>query len=123
MKDIIQLSIPKNSNYIGITRMTSASIGSKMDFNIDDVEDIKVIVSEISIFFINYLKEDQNGFEIVFQIHSDRLEIVFSDLNAGELVVDEDDLSLMIIESLSDDFQMDTGNNKAKITKNLNRQV
>jgi serine/threonine-protein kinase RsbW len=103
--------------------MTSASIGSKMDFNIDDVEDIKVIVSEISIFFINYLKEDQNGFEIVFQIHSDRLEIVFSDLNAGELVVDEDDLSLMIIESLSDDFQMDTGNNKAKITKNLNRQV
>lgn len=123
MKDIIQLSIPKNSNYIGITRMTAASIGSKMNFNIDDVEDIKVIVSEISIFFINYLKEDQNGFEIVFQIHSDRLEIVFSDLNTGELVVDEDDLSLMIIESLSDDFQMDIGNNKAKITKNLNRQV
>jgi serine/threonine-protein kinase RsbW len=103
--------------------MTAASIGSKMNFNIDDVEDIKVIVSEISIFFINYLKEDQNGFEIVFQIHSDRLEIVFSDLNTGELVVDEDDLSLMIIESLSDDFQMDIGNNKAKITKNLNRQV
>jgi serine/threonine-protein kinase RsbW len=103
--------------------MTAASIGSKMNFNIDDVEDIKVIVSEISIFFINYLKEDQNGFEIVFQIHSDRLEIIFLDLNAGELVVDEDDLSLMILQSLSDDFQMDIGKNKAKITKNLNRQV
>ena len=123
MKNIIQLRIPKNSNYIGITRMTAASIGNNMNFNIDDIEDIKVIVSEISIFFINHLKENQHEFEIQFKIHHDKLEISFSDLNEGELVVEEDDLSLMIIKSLSDDFQMDTGNNKAKITKNLNRQV
>lgn len=123
MKDIIQLRIPKNSNYIGITRMTAASIGSKMNFNIDDIEDIKVIVSEISIFYINYLKDNHYGFEIEFQIHSDKLDISFLDLNTGKLDVDEDDLSLMIIQSLSDDFQMDAENNKAKITKNLSRQV
>jgi len=123
MKDIIQLRIPKNSNYIGITRMAAASIGSKMNFNIDDIEDIKVIVSEISIFFINYLKEDKDGFEIEFQIQSDKLEISFLDLNTGELVVEEEDLSLMIIQSLSDEFQMDVVNNKAKIIKILNRQV
>lgn len=123
MKDIIQLRIPKNSNYIGITRMTAASIGSKMNFNIDDIEDIKVIVSETSILFINYLKEDKDGFEIEFQIHSDKLEISFLDLNTGELVVEEEDLSLMIIQSLSDEFQMDVVNNKAKIIKILNRQV
>ncbi|MDP3385860.1 MAG: hypothetical protein Q8S24_01395 [Eubacteriales bacterium] len=123
MKDIIQLHIPKNSNYIGIIRMTAASIGSKMNFNVDEIEDIKVIVSEISIFFINYLKENQQGFEIDFEIHHDRLEISFLDLNTGELAVEAEDLSLMIIQSLSDDFQMDAANNKAKIIKILNRQV
>lgn len=123
MKDTIQLRIPKNSNYIGISRMTAASIGSRMNFNIDDIEDIKVIVSEISIFFINYLPENQNGFEFEFHIHSDRLEIAFADLNTGDLIVDDDDLSYMIIQSLSDDFYMDIVNNRAKIIKNLDRQV
>ncbi|HAE43352.1 MAG TPA: hypothetical protein DCG34_10635 [Clostridiales bacterium] len=123
MKDIIQLRIPKNSNYIGISRMTAASIGSRMNFNIDDIEDIKVIVSEISIFFINYLTENQNGFEFEFHIHNDRLEIDFADLNTGDLIVDENDLSYMIIQSLSDDFHMDIVNNRAKIIKNLDRQV
>lgn len=81
-------------------------------FNIDEIEDIKVIVSEICTFFIKNLNRNTEDFEISYQVSQNKIIVTVADLNDGELSVESlnDDMSIMIIESLSDNFNYDFNN-------------
>ena len=110
--DKILLKIPKKSEYMSTIRLTSSALSNINRFNIDEIEDIKVIVSEICTFFIKNLNRNTEDFEISYQISQNKIIVTVADLNDGELSVESlnDDMSIMIIESLSDNFNYDFNN-------------
>lgn len=110
--DKILLKIPKKSEYMSTIRLTSSALSNINRFNIDDIEDIKVIVSEICTFFIKNLNRNTEDFEISYQVSQNKIIVTVADLNDGELSVESlnDDMSIMIIESLSDNFNYDFNN-------------
>ena len=75
MKEIIRILIPKKSDYISVVRMSAASIANTLKLNIDEIDDLKIIVSEISVFFMNAVKENINNFELDFIIEEDKFII------------------------------------------------
>ena len=42
LSDIITVSIPKKPDYISTVRLISSSLGNKIGYNIDQIEDLKV---------------------------------------------------------------------------------
>ena len=101
-KDIITLTIPSKPDYISVIRLTSSSICNTMGFNIEDIEDIKVSISEACINALNNSSE----INIVFQIEKDKLivnvdNVSYENIN-GKEINKEMELSLLIIESLMD---------------------
>ena len=110
--DKILLKIPKKSEYMSTIRLTSSALSNINRFNIDEIEDIKVIVSEICTFFIKNLNRNTEDFEISYQVFQNKIIVTVADLNDGELSVESlnDDMSIMIIESLSDNFNYDFNN-------------
>lgn len=111
--DNIVLKIPKKSEYMSTVRLTTSALANLNGFNIDEIEDMKVIISEVCTFFIKNIVHNTEEFEIKYQVHQDKIIVSISDLNNGKIsekINLNDDMSIMIIESLSDYYDYDLNN-------------
>lgn len=80
----IQLTIPSLSDYVGVARLTASGIANRMKFTHEDIEDIKIAVSEACTNAVQYAYGDQLGqIELNFIIHNDNLEIRVKDNGKG----------------------------------------
>jgi serine/threonine-protein kinase RsbW len=112
----IKIEIPKKSEYISTLRLTTSSLASKLGFNVDSLEDIKMIISEVCIFLIKNFEENNNPIELEFILEDDKINLCIKDTNIKEIEHDIEDMSIMIIKSLSDEVVIK--GNKINITKN-----
>ena len=122
-KDIITLSVAKKPEYISIVRLTASGIANNMLLNIDDIEDIKVCVSEAC---INSLMTDNNDkIMITFEIEEEKIVIKISDAleNIPESIKEKRDreLGLLIIKSLMDEVNFT--DNGIEMIKNIEVDV
>lgn len=111
----IKLEVPKKSEFISCIRLTSSSISSICNLDIDKIEDIKVIVSEICVFFINNIKKNTEVFLIEYFLEDDKIKIEVTDKNDEKLsenAVSESEMFALIIDSLADKYNIDYSNNK-----------
>lgn len=120
----IKLTIPSLSDYVGVARLTASGIANRMKFTHEDIEDIKIAVSEACTNSVQYAYGDSPGnIDIVFSIFEDRLEIKISDSGKGfnmgeEVKTKEDDpekiglgLGIVFMRSLMDRVDYDTSVN------------
>ncbi|MDD2494656.1 MAG: serine/threonine protein kinase [Tissierellia bacterium] len=118
--DNIKLIIPKKSEYISTIRLTTSSLSNIDGFDIDEIEDLKVIVSEVCIFFINNVVSNEKPLEIDYLIENDIFKIEVTDLNDGEFIVNNginNEMCVLIIKSLSDKYKIDIENKKISFEK------
>lgn len=119
----VKLILPKRSEYISTIRLTTSALSNiGGDFNIDIIEDLKVIVSEICIFFINNISNNDKPLEIEYLIEKSLFKVIVTDLNEGEINKDNktnSEMCMLIIESLSDRYEIDLESKKLSFEKNL----
>lgn len=111
----VKLIIPKKSEYLSTVRLTTSALSNINGYNIDDIEDLKVIISEICNFFINNIEKDEKPFEIEYFIENCTFKIEVSDLNEGEITENNklnSEMCILIIESLADEYEIDLENKK-----------
>ena len=71
--DKISIKIPANKKYQKSVRLFVAGLGSELDFNIEQIEDLKVLVSEA----INY-KMGKDGLDLNFIVKDESLSLEVS---------------------------------------------
>ena len=103
-KDNFHLSLPAKSDYIGIVRLTTSGICSSMNFNVDEIDDIKVCVGEAC---NNVLEQKEiEQIYIDFKVEEKELKIkvrdVSKDLSGDDFNFHDRELGLLIISSLMD---------------------
>ena len=120
----IHLSIPAASEFIAVARLTVSGISSRMNFAVNDIEDIKVALSEACTNVIQhaYEPDQQAMIDIDFHLFPDRLEIIVQDQGRGfntqhikSPKIDSDNpelfglgLGLVFIQSLMDEASIDS---------------
>lgn len=79
--DFIQMKVPAKPEYVGIIRLTISGIASRMGFVYDDIEDLKVAVSEAATNVVSHAYEKDNYGELSlgFGVYDSRLEVMVSD--------------------------------------------
>lgn len=128
--ETIKMEISSNPEYVSIIRLTTSGIANKVGFCIDDIEDLKVAISEACTNAIKHSSDDT--FTIIYSIMVNGLTIEIIDNGKGydKNSVTEPDLDnlkesgmgLFIIESLMDEVNVESEKGKGttiKMTKYL----
>ncbi len=98
----IALAFPKESAYISMLRMTSASVANVMRFSLDDIEDIKMCAAEAMLLSINEKNDEEET--VVFLSSDKSLEIRVSGFLSSP---EEESMSMQIISSLMDEVKFE----------------
>lgn len=140
--DFLEMKVPAKTEYIAVVRLTVSGVANRMGFSYDDIEDIKVAVSEACTNAVEHAYDtDEEGFMTVgFGVYPDRLDImvldrgqsfsmedvrgslgpVDSDMSVEQL--NEGGLGLFLIESLMDKVEINGDSGVVvMMTKNLHR--
>lgn len=79
--DYIEMKVPAQPEYVGIIRLTLSGVASRMGYTDDEIEDLKIAVSEACTNAVQHAyKEDKTGeVSIRFGVFEDRLEVIVAD--------------------------------------------
>lgn len=127
----IHLSIPVNPEYVSIVRLTASVIANRMGFDFEEIEDIKVAVSEACNNVVVHSKGGGN-FEIDFMLERERFGVAVRDKGKGFDLggyaapnledPKEHGLGIFVIKSLMDRVEVDSSNEigtEIRMFKNL----
>jgi len=79
--DYIEIKIPAKPDYVGVIRLTLSGIASRIGFTYEEIEDIKIAVSEACTNAVQHAYPMDEGGEVIvgFGIYADKLEIMVAD--------------------------------------------
>jgi serine/threonine-protein kinase RsbW len=79
--DFIEMKIPAKPEYVGVVRLSVAGIANRMGYSYEDIEDLKVAISEAITNAVThaYHEIDDGEVTIGFGVYEDRLEIMVAD--------------------------------------------
>lgn len=114
--DQVKMALPCKGEYVGVVRLTISAIANRMGFNVEEIEDIKVAVSEGC---TNAIKHSQDEiFDLDIRVYNNKLEIIIKDSGKGFEVEKipqpdlenpkENGLGLFIIKTLMDEVSLDS---------------
>ncbi len=80
--NIVELRIPSKAEWVGVARLAVAGIASRLQFSIEDIEDLKLAVAEAC---TNCIQHATGGdsVSITCQIFSDKITVTVEDAGAG----------------------------------------
>lgn len=83
--DFMQFKLPAKPEYVGVIRLTLSGVANRMGFSYEDIEDMKIAISEAATNVVSHAYEEGHSGElnIGFAIYSDRLEVMVSDQGTG----------------------------------------
>ena len=89
IKNQITMSIQSLSENVGIARVSAAAFAAQIDFTLNEIEEIKVAVSEAVSNAVIHGYEYQNGeIEIKMTLYNDKLEYIIIDHGKGITDID-----------------------------------
>lgn len=119
MSDIINISLPSKPEYVSVARLTASYIASQMNFDIEEIEDIKLAVGEACNNVVLHSGSEQT-YEMKFTNLFNELQIEIMDQGKGFEMdaykqpsienLQENGMGLFIIQSLMDDVKIETKN-------------
>lgn len=125
--DEIRLSIPNKPEYVGVVRLTVAAIASRIGFDIEKIEDMKVAVAEACTNAITHGCNGTGGYDISFVLTGEKITISVYDKGEGCQLenikepdlnkLNEGGLGIFIIKSLMDDVEIISEKGKGMMIK------
>ncbi len=100
----IELKIPSDPQFLQAIRLTTSSLANRVGFDIDDIEDLKVIISEI----VTYLIPLNNDIQITFELYEDKIKLLVDVEKASydfDDLQDEAKMKRQILMTLADDIE------------------
>ncbi|MCT2534968.1 anti-sigma B factor RsbW [Aquibacillus koreensis] len=79
--DFIEMKVPAKSEYVGVIRLSTSGIANRMGFTYEDIEDLKVAISEAMSNAAAHAYDDSEEGEVTvgFGVYEDRLEVMVAD--------------------------------------------
>jgi len=100
------MSVPLRTEFIATLRTVAASIGADAGFSIDEIDDLRLAISEV----VSSLAESGDGsddrVETVFEVGAARVAVTITTQH-GERDIELDDLAASILNSVVDEFRVD----------------
>ncbi|MFC2947775.1 anti-sigma B factor RsbW [Virgibacillus sediminis] len=79
--DFVEMKVPAKAEYVGVIRLSVSGIANRMGFSYEDIEDLKVAISEAITNAVDHAYQEQEDGEVTvgFGVYDDRLEVMVAD--------------------------------------------
>ena len=101
--DTVSIKSPASPQFLGVLRLVAAGLAARLKFTLEDIEDLKIAVDELSAYLTGAQGRD-GDLEVRFSISEDGIEIEGrANLQPGHKVRTElTEFSQMILETVAD---------------------
>lgn len=117
----VELRLPADSAYVSVLRTTSAALAARLDFTIDDIEDLRMSVSEASAIV---LPQADPGSDLTcgFRLQPGHLTVAISVPSRSPQPVDEDSFAWQVLSTLTSDVAARAGSGSFVLTLTVHAQ-
>jgi hypothetical protein len=103
----IRLVIPAQSRFLRLARLTAAGIAGDLGFSLQDIEDLRVAVDEMSAVLIDGVAPSLE-LELVYRIDGDELQVEGRCAHAGA-IAELHPVARELLSMTADEFAVDAG--------------
>jgi len=109
--DTVSISIPASPEYVKIVRLVAAGLAVRLRFTIEDIDDLKIAVDELSSYLTGTQGRD-GTIQVRFSVGEDSIEISGAGrFSPGQRVRSElTQFSRMILETVADEASLEQRN-------------
>lgn len=106
--DSVELCLPFKAEYVSIARLVTSGVCSKINFDIDTIEDIKVAVSEVCNKIVSEGSKVSEHYKVKYNVTKQKLAVIFScdDCALRDTFCDVEELGVYIINALMDNVEL-----------------
>ena len=114
----VELRVPADSAFVSVLRTTSAGLAARLDFTLDDIEDLRMAVGEASAIV---LPEAEPGSDLVceFFMRAGELTIQVGVPSANPVPPAEDSFAWQVLTTLATKASASTDGHRLTITLSL----
>ena len=106
--DEVSITIPASPQYVGVIRLVAAGLAARQGFSLDDSEDLKIAVDELSA-YVTGTHGRQGLLEVVFSLDGERISFrgYVRLEEPGEVRTNLTELSRMILETVTESASLE----------------
>lgn len=115
----VRLSVPAQSKYVRLARLTAAGVAADAGFDVEDVEDLRVAVSELFALLVDDTEDPSASVDLEFTLEGpDAVSVTGRRSGAGPAPQPRD-LALEILRVVVDEheFRVDGGDRRFSLRK------
>lgn len=102
MSDQVVLRLPAASAYLSVLRTATASLASRLDFTLDDIEDLRIAVDEACALLLPHAVEG-SSLECTFDLSPDALAVTVSVPTTAPVPIAQDSFAWTVLTALVGD--------------------
>ena len=115
--ETIRLTVPASLEYVRIVRLTASGVASRLGFDVEELEDLRVAVDELA----SIVVESADGGELTvnFAVLADMLRIegeAALPAESADREVRADELTSQILAAVVDEWELETHGGRVRFT-------
>lgn len=111
----VDLRLPADGAYAAMVRTLAAGIAARLDFTMDDIEDVRMVVSEATALVLEQAAED-GELACAFTLESGRLRLSVSTATTGTTEADYENFGWQVLAVLAEDASIDISPGRYGVT-------
>ncbi|MEI7058656.1 anti-sigma factor [Nocardioides sp. CCNWLW239] len=111
----VELRLPAEGAYVSVLRTTTAALAARLDFTLEDIEDLRMAVSEAAAICLECASEGAD-LHIVFDIGEDTIGVTVTTTCDAEAEIDETSFAWQVLTTLARDVTAVPAGDQLKIS-------
>ncbi|MFI0419552.1 anti-sigma factor [Spongiactinospora sp. 9N601] len=102
IRDVVSVRLPAASAYLSVLRTATAGLAARLDFTLDEIEDLRIAVDEACAML---LSQAVPGTDLTaeFELTGQEMQVSVQVNTVGSTVPKRDDFAWMVLTALADD--------------------
>jgi serine/threonine-protein kinase RsbW len=100
VRDTVSLRLPANTAYVSVLRTAAAGLASRLNFTLDDIEDLRIAVDEACAMLIPRAAADAM-LDCTFELKADELDVAVSLATTDGALPSRDTFSWTVLTALA----------------------
>ena len=119
-RDTVTLRLPADSAYLAVLRTAAAGLASRLDFTLDDIEDLRIAVDEACAMLLPRAAADAM-LDCAFELKGDELDVAVSLPTTDGALPSRDTFSWTVLTALASDVDASAADDGV-VTVRLSKQ-
>jgi serine/threonine-protein kinase RsbW len=124
-RDVVSVRLPASAAYLAVLRTTTASLAARLDFTLDEIEDLRIAVDEASCLLLAGAEPD-GDLLCEFELQANALRIAVSAVTSDRAALERDSFAWTVLTALAGDVDssLDSdGRQTIMLVKRRSREV